>query len=65
MSVFSVKQYKKEPVTVRMGAEDLQRIDQLAGQFGLSRSEFVNQCIDYALGHMPMPESEPGKRPLD
>lgn len=63
MSVFIPKQYRKEPITVRMEFDELERVDQLAASFGLSRSEFINQCIDYALGHMPPPDSKADKPP--
>lgn len=53
MSNFIPKQYKKDPITIRMSADKLERVDSLALEFDLSRSEFINQCIDYALEHMP------------
>lgn len=55
MSNFVPKQYKKEPITVRIEFEKLKKIDTLASHFGLSRSEFINQCIDYTLEHMDTP----------
>lgn len=58
MSVFIPKQYKKEQVTVRMRFDELDQIDQLASRFGLSRSELINQCIVYALDHMPIAQGE-------
>ena len=54
MSNFIPKQYKKEPVTIRIEFEKLQKIDALANGCKLSRSEFINQCIDYAVEHMRM-----------
>lgn len=53
MSDFIPKQYKKDPITIRIDFEKLKKIDQLASQYNLSRSEFINQCIDYALDHIP------------
>lgn len=53
MSDFIPKQYKKEPVTIRIGFDKLQKIDRAAAGYDMSRSEFINQCIDYALSHMP------------
>ena len=58
MSVFIPKQYKKEPITVRMRFDELEQIDQLASLFGLSRIELINQCIVYALDHMPIAQGE-------
>jgi len=53
MSDFVPKQYKKEPVTVRINFQKLEKIDKLAAQYNLSRSKFINQCIDYAMENMP------------
>lgn len=53
MSGFVPKPYKKDPITIRIDLEKLERIDALASEYNLSRSEFINQCIDYALEHMP------------
>ena len=54
MSDFIPKQYKKEPITIRMSFQKLEKVDKLATSYNLSRSEFINQCIDYALEHMPL-----------
>lgn len=53
MSDFIPKQYKSEPITIRIDYDKLSRIDHAATVFRLSRSKFINQCIDYALEHMP------------
>ena len=53
MADFIPKQYKKDPITVRINFQKLEMIDALAASYNLSRSEFINQCIDYALEHMP------------
>ena len=58
MSNFIPKQYKKEPITIRITFEKLEKIDALAKAYDLSRSEFINQCIDFAIKHMPLPDSE-------
>lgn len=52
MHAFIPKQYKKDPVTIRISPEKLERIDAAAAQYDVSRSEFINQCIDFALDHM-------------
>lgn len=52
MSDFIPKQYKKEPITIRITFEKLEKIDKSAKNYNLSRSEFINQCIDFALKHM-------------
>ena len=56
MRNFIPKMYKTEPITIRVKEDKLRRIDQAAGKAGVSRSEFITQCIDYAMEHM---ENEP------
>ena len=53
MADFVPKQYKKEPITVRIDFEKLEKMDKMAARYNISRSEFINQCIDYALDHLP------------
>ena len=53
MADFIPKQYKKDPITIRIDFEKLEKIDKLASEYHLSRSEFINQCISYALDHIP------------
>ena len=52
MPGFIPKQYKKDAVTIRLDSEKIRQIDLLAQRFGLSRNEFINQCIDFALRNM-------------
>ena len=52
MPAFVPKQYKKEPITIRVSMEKLAEIDRRAAQYDMSRSEFINQCIDYAMEHI-------------
>ena len=52
MANFIPKQYKKDPITVRISADKLALVDQMAEQFSMSRNEFINQCIDYAMEHI-------------
>jgi len=58
MSNFIPKQYKKDPITIRISFDKLEKIDTLAASYHLSRSEFINQCIDFALEHMPSLENK-------
>ena len=60
MSDFIPKQYKKDPITIRVDFYKLEKIDRLAATYDLSRNAFINQCIDYAIEHMP-PADDPGK----
>lgn len=59
MAAFIPRQYKKEPITIRISPDKLERIDKTATDFDMSRSEFINQCIDYALSHIhELPDQE-------
>lgn len=53
MADFIPKQYRKEQFTIRMEHEMLEKVDKLAGEYGLSRSEFIVQCVRFAMEHMP------------
>lgn len=52
MANFIPKQYKKEQFTIRMEQAMLAKVDNLAAQYHLSRSEFIVQCISFAIEHM-------------
>lgn len=49
---FVPKSYSSDPITIRIPVEKLRLIDELAAKSNLSRSKFLNQCIDYALEHI-------------
>ena len=53
MADFIPKQYTKEPITIRISPDKRAQIDTAAAKFDMSRSEFINQCIDYALKNLP------------
>ena len=53
MENFIPKQYRKEPITIRVSPDKLERIDSAAAKYDLSRSDFINQCIDFALENLP------------
>lgn len=52
MSNFIPQPYKKDPITIRLSPEKLDKIDTLAASYDMSRSEFINQCIDFAIKSM-------------
>ncbi len=52
MARFTPKQYKKEQFTIRMEQEMLENVDTLAAEYNLSRSEFIVQCVRFAIDHM-------------
>ena len=53
MSSFIPKNYQKEAITIRIPAELLGQIDQLALEFQISRSALINQCLTYAIDNLP------------
>lgn len=57
MADFIPKQRKKEPLSMRIDFEVLKKIDKLAAEYNLSRSEFISQCINYAIEHMPQQDA--------
>ena len=52
MAQFIPKQYKKEQFTIRMESDLLVYVDNLAAKYNLSRSEFIVQCVHFAVDHM-------------
>ena len=52
IDTFVPKPYSSDPITIRIPVEKLRLIDDLAAKSNLSRSKFLNQCIDYALEHI-------------
>ena len=53
MADFIPKQYTKEPITIRKAPDKLAQIDAYDAKFNMRSSEFINQCIDYALNNLP------------
>ena len=53
MEAFIPKQYKKEQFTIRMEQQMLSEVDALAAEYHLSRSEFIVQCVRFAMENMP------------
>ena len=52
MAKFIPKQYKKEQFTIRMEQDMLAQVDELSARYHLSRSEFIVQCVRFAMEHM-------------
>lgn len=59
MARFIPKQYKKEQFTIRMEETLLENVDALATEYNLSRSEFIVQCVRFAIEHMSQEERIP------
>ena len=52
MTVFSPKKPEKEVISMRIPKDVLEILDQKSAQADISRNEFINQCILFALAHM-------------
>lgn len=52
MEKFSPKKADKEVTTIRIPKEILDQIDTKSAKYDISRNEFINQCILYALRNM-------------
>ena len=60
MEKFTPKKEDKEVTTIRIPKSTLDRIDMKSSEYGMSRNELINQCIEYALSNM-----EEKKEPLN
>ena len=49
---FLPKKHEKEVISMRIPVEVLEELDTKATTFGISRNEFINQCICFALANM-------------
>lgn len=49
MAKFIPQKQDKEVISIRLTADLLKSIDENAGKADLSRNEFINQCIIFAL----------------
>ena len=58
MKNFIPKPYRKEPITIRIDVDKLQRVEELARKYNVTRSEFINRCIDFSLENMPEQDKE-------
>lgn len=52
MEKFSPKKSEKEVISMRISTDILSEIDRKAAEIDISRNEFINQCISFALSHM-------------
>ena len=52
MANFIPKPYKTEQITILLPLDRLAQVDELATKYNLSRSAFINQCVDYALENL-------------
>ena len=52
MDSFIPKKTDKEVISIRLHEKLLSNIDKLAVKYNLSRNEFINQCLTYAIEHI-------------
>ena len=52
MNVFLPKKPDKEVISIRISSDLLEVIDKNAAKVDISRNEFINQCIIFALEHL-------------
>lgn len=52
MEKFVPKKQEKEVISMRIPIELLKEVDRQAGMINISRNEFINQCIIFALANM-------------
>ena len=52
MIVFLPKKPDKEVISIRIPTDLLKTVDKNAAKVDISRNEFINQCIIFALEHM-------------
>ena len=52
MEKFLPKKNEKEVISMRIPVEILNELDTRAASFNISRNEFINQCIIFALSNM-------------
>lgn len=59
MSKFVPKNTQKENISIRLPADTLELINQKSAEIGISRNQFLNQCIAYALSNMADDRPDP------
>ena len=55
---FIPRKPEKEVISMRIATEVLEQIDAEADACDISRNEFINQCIAFALRHMETTKAE-------
>ncbi len=52
MKEFTPRKQEKEVISVRLDSNILKIVDSAADHAGISRNEFINQCITFALENL-------------
>lgn len=58
MEKFIPRKKEKEVISMRISSETLSKIDEKAAHIDISRNEFINQCIIFALANMETDNNE-------
>lgn len=57
MKQFTPKKPEKEVISIRIDVKLLEQVDSEASKADISRNEFINQCILYALDNLQSGDS--------
>ena len=52
METFLPKKQDKEVISIRLPSSLLHQVDKESAKADISRNEFINQCIEFALKHI-------------
>lgn len=52
------KNFEKLVISIRIEENKLEIIDKLASKIDISRNEFINQCLDYAIENIDFKEEK-------
>ena len=52
MNFFTPQKPDKEVISIRLPSDLLKEIDKNASKADISRNEFINQCIVFAIAHL-------------
>lgn len=52
MNFFTPQKPDKEVISIRLPSDLLKEIDENAAKADISRNEFINQCITFAMAHL-------------
>lgn len=53
MKYFVPQKAEKEVISIRLPSSLLKTIDKKSAEADMSRNEFINQCISFAISHLP------------
>lgn len=65
MKKFIPERTEKTVVSIRISEKILEEVDAKASSAGISRNEFIKQCITFALSNMEDNDEETNPKPLD